>query len=263
VNEYRFVALGDSFTEGVGDPGPDGTFRGWADRLAELLADTRGPLSYANLAIRGLTTREILESQLKPAVALQPDLVTVVTGMNDLIRPKLKIREIVADLDALVGSLTATGAQVVTATLPTPAQGTPLPTPLRRELVKRLNLWNAFTRRIAIVHGALCLDLAMMMPPGIAGWSEDRLHPGPDGHRAAAEACLGLLNGAPPGRLAVAAIVGAIDTLPTLAEQVRWARQFLVPWMKRRVRRETSSTGVVAKLPSYQVLLSQPSADRS
>lgn len=254
MNEYRFVALGDSFTEGVGDPGPEGAFRGWADRLAELLAEGRGPLSYANLAVRGLATRQILESQLKPAVALQPDLVTAVTGMNDLIRPKFRIRETVADLDTLIGSLTATGAQVVTATLPTPAQGTPLPTPLRRELVKRLNLWNAFTRRVAAVHGALCLDLATMMPPGIAGWSDDRLHPGPDGHRAAAEACMGLLNGAPPGRLAVAAIVGAVETVetgPSLAEQLRWARQFLVPWMKRRVRRETSSAGLVAKLPSY------------
>ncbi|MBP2325561.1 lysophospholipase L1-like esterase [Kibdelosporangium banguiense] len=256
MNEYRFVALGDSFTEGVGDPGPDGTFRGWADRLADLLADSRGPLSYANLAVRGLTTRQILESQLAAAVALQPDLVTVVTGMNDLIRPKLRIRETVADLDRMVGSLAATGAQVITATLPTPAQGTPLPTPLRRELVKRLNLWNAFTRRIARTHGALCLDLAMMMPPGIGGWSDDRLHPGPDGHRAAAEACMGLLNGSPPRRLAVTEIVAADPGEPSLREQWRWARQFLVPWVKRRVRRETSSTGVVAKLPSYLTIRS-------
>jgi lysophospholipase L1-like esterase len=254
VNAYRYVAVGDSFTEGVGDPGPDGTFRGWADRFAELLAAKRGEVAYANLAVRGLNTRQIVETQLAPAVALQPDLVSAVAGMNDLIRPKLDFRQFVADLDQLIGGLAATGAQVLTATLPTPAQGTPLPTPLRRQLVKRLGLANAFTRRIAAVHGALCLDLAVMMPPGIGGWSDDRLHPGPDGHRAAAEACIGLLDGAPPRRLAVTEIVEADPGEPSLADQLRWARQFLVPWMKRRIRRETSSAGVAAKLTTYQTL---------
>jgi lysophospholipase L1-like esterase len=252
VNEYRFVATGDSFTEGVGDPGADGTFRGWADRFAEMLAARRGQLSYANLAVRGLTTRQVLDTQLKPAIALEPDLVSAVAGMNDLIRPKLDFRQYVADLDALIGGLAATGARVLTATLPTPGQGTPLPTPLRRQLIKRLDLSNAFVRRIAAVHGAMCLDLAAMMPPGIGGWSEDRLHPGPDGHRAAAEACMGLLDGAAPRRLAVTEIVADVPGDPTLAEQLRWARQFLVPWFKRRIRRESSGNGVVAKLPTYQ-----------
>jgi lysophospholipase L1-like esterase len=254
VNAYRYVAVGDSFTEGVGDPGPDGAFRGWADRFASLLAARRGELAYANLAVRGLTTRQILETQLRPAVALSPDLVTAVAGMNDLIRPKLDFRAFAKDLGALIGGLAASGALVVTATLPTPGQGTPLPTPLRRQLVKRLRLANAFIRRTAAVHDALCLDLAVMMPPGIGGWSDDRLHPGPDGHRAAAEACMGLLDGSPPRQLAVTEIVSVDPGEPSLAEQLRWARQFLVPWVKRRLRRETSSTGVTAKRTAYQTI---------
>jgi lysophospholipase L1-like esterase len=254
VTAYRYVAIGDSFTEGVGDPGPDGTFRGWADRFAEMLAVRKGELAYANLAVRGLTTRQILDTQLAPAIALEPDLVSAVAGMNDLIRPKLDFRQFVADLDALIGGLAETGARVLTATLPTPGQGTPLPTPLRRQLVKRLRLANAFTRRIAAVHGALCLDLAVMMPPGIGGWSEDRLHPGPDGHRAAAEACLALLDGAPPRLLDITEIVEADPGEPSMADQLRWARQFLVPWVKRRVRRQSSSTGVAAKLTTYQTI---------
>jgi lysophospholipase L1-like esterase len=255
VNQYRYVALGDSFTEGVGDPGPDGGLRGWADRFAELLAARRDDLVYANLAVRGLTTRQILETQLAPAVRLQPDLVSAVAGMNDLIRPKLDFRQYTADLDTLIGGLAATGATVLTATLPTPGQGTPLPTPLRRRLVKRLDLSNAFTRRIAATHGALCLDLAVMMPPGIGGWSEDRLHPGPDGHRAASEACLGLLDGNPPRRLSVTEIVSVVPDEPSLADQLRWARQFLVPWVKRRLRGRTSGAGIVAKLPGYRRLM--------
>ncbi|MFC0106490.1 SGNH/GDSL hydrolase family protein [Kibdelosporangium aridum] len=256
MNEYRFVATGDSFTEGVGDPQPDGTFRGWADRFAEMLAERRGPISYANLAVRGLTVRQIVETQLEPAVALEPELVTAVAGMNDLIRPKLNFREFVDDQEKLIGTLAATGAQVITATLPTPGQGAPLPTPLRRALVKRLNLSNAFVRRIAAKHGALCLDLAMMLPPGVGGWSEDRLHPGPDGHRAAAQACMGLLDGEPPRRLAVSEIVAADPVEPTLREQLRWAKQFLVPWVKRRLRGESSGTGVAAKGEGYGTISS-------
>jgi lysophospholipase L1-like esterase len=254
VNDYRYVAIGDSFTEGVGDPGPDGALRGWADRFAEMLAARRGELNYANLAVRGLTTRQILDTQLAPAVALQPDLVTAVAGMNDLIRPKLDFWQFAADLDRLIGGLAATGAVVLTATLPTPGQGTPLPTPLRRQLVKRLKLANAFTRRTAAVHGALCLDLAVIMPPGIGGWSEDRLHPGPDGHRATAEACLGVLDGAPPRRLAVTEIVEVDPGEPTMADQFRWARQFLVPWLKRRLRGEDKVTDPAAKLTAYQTI---------
>jgi lysophospholipase L1-like esterase len=252
VNTYRYVAVGDSFSEGVGDPGPDGTFVGWADRFAALLAVRQADVAYANLAVRGMTTRQVLDTQLAAAIALQPDLVSAVAGMNDLIRPKLDFRTAVADLDALIGGLAATGAKVITATLPTPAQGTPLPGPLRRQLVRRLGLWNAFTRKVAAAHGALCLDLAVMMPPGVGGWSDDRLHPGPDGHRAAAEACVELLDGHPPRRLAVTEIVAVDPGEPTLADQWRWARQFLVPYVKRRFRGQHRVTGLMAKLPGYR-----------
>ncbi|GAB3884041.1 SGNH/GDSL hydrolase family protein [Kibdelosporangium lantanae] len=252
MNQYRYVAVGDSFTEGVGDPGPDGTYVGWADRFAALLAARQPDVAYANLAVRGMTTRQVLDTQLAPAIALEPHLVSAVAGMNDLIRPGLDFRAVVADLDALIGGLAATGAQVITATLPTPAQGIPLPAPLRRELVRRLGLWNAFTRKVAAAHGALCLDLAVMMPPGVGGWSDDRLHPGPDGHRAAAEACVGLLDGVPPRRLAVTEIVSVVPDRPTIADQWQWARQFLVPWLKRRFRGQHRATGLIAKLPGYR-----------
>ena len=71
------VALADSFSEGVGDPWPDGrTCRGWADRLAEILAAQTPGLRYANLAIRGKTLAEVLGDQVPAAVAMRPDLVT-------------------------------------------------------------------------------------------------------------------------------------------------------------------------------------------
>jgi len=83
----RYVAIGDSTTEGLDDPDGQGGYRGWANRLAERIAAEQGSLLYANLGIRGRTTRQILDEQLAPAVAMRPDLATVVSGTNDLMRP--------------------------------------------------------------------------------------------------------------------------------------------------------------------------------
>src|SRR3954466_9574620 len=86
---HRYVALGDSGTEGVGDePHPDGSERGWADRLAAILAEKNPQLLYAHLAVRGRLTAQIHEEQLGPALALEPDLATVMAGLNDIIRPR-------------------------------------------------------------------------------------------------------------------------------------------------------------------------------
>ena len=75
----RYVALGDSFTEGVGDPDPrsPGGVRGWADRVAEELSIGHEDFAYANLAVRGLLLEQILERQVGPALALQPDLISL------------------------------------------------------------------------------------------------------------------------------------------------------------------------------------------
>ena len=84
----RFVAIGDSFTEGVGDPEADspGGLRGWADRFAEVLAEHNSDLAYANLAVRGKLIRQITDEQLEAAIDLRPDLVSVCAGGNDVIR---------------------------------------------------------------------------------------------------------------------------------------------------------------------------------
>jgi lysophospholipase L1-like esterase len=77
-----FLAIGDSFTEGLNDPGPAGNYRGWADRLAELMAVQQPALRYANLAIRGKYLHQIIEDQLPVALAERPDLVTFSAGGN-------------------------------------------------------------------------------------------------------------------------------------------------------------------------------------
>jgi len=93
----RYVAIGDSFTEGLSDADPEqpGRYRGWADRLAALLAEqSDGEFGYANLAVRGRILEDVVGPQLEAALALGPDLVSVVGGGNDILRPR-------ADVDAL------------------------------------------------------------------------------------------------------------------------------------------------------------------
>ena len=88
---HRYVALGDSFTEGVGDHDPrlPNGVRGWADRVAEVLATHADDFRYANLAIRGRKMAAILAEQVEPALALHPDLVSVYAGGNDILRPRV------------------------------------------------------------------------------------------------------------------------------------------------------------------------------
>src|SRR5690606_16185298 len=86
---HRYVAIGDSFTEGIGDPEPrvPGGNRGWADRVAEVLDAHTDDFAYANLAIRGRLLQQILDEQVEPALELRPDLITISAGGNDIIRP--------------------------------------------------------------------------------------------------------------------------------------------------------------------------------
>src|SRR5918996_2840957 len=112
----RFVALGDSLTEGVGDP-RNGQLRGWADRVADALKSFDPNVSYVNLARRSLLTRQVREEQLERALELRPDLVSVVSGMNDILGTFDK-EVFASDLDAIVGPVAATGAAVMMGTFP-------------------------------------------------------------------------------------------------------------------------------------------------
>jgi GDSL-like Lipase/Acylhydrolase family len=114
----RYVAVGDSTSEGLDDPDGRGGYRGWANRLAERIARQQGSLLYANLAVRGRVTRQIREEQLAPALAMKPDLATVVAGTNDALRRKFDAAGFSADLGAMQSALIQQGATVLTFTLP-------------------------------------------------------------------------------------------------------------------------------------------------
>jgi lysophospholipase L1-like esterase len=246
---HRFVALGDSFTEGVGDPDasrPNGV-RGWADRVAEALAARTVDFGYANLAIRGRTMRPILAEQLGPALAMGPDLVTVYAGGNDLIRPRCDVDALGELYDAAVGKLAATGATVGLFTAFDPGSGGPF-----ARLRGRFAIYNERVREIADRHGAVVLDSWRMRPehPQLM-WSEDRLHLGPLGHRAVAIEVLDTLG--VPHDLDLADPTGSLGDAPFRAgtrADLDWVVKHAAPWVKRRLTGRSSGDGVTAKRPT-------------
>jgi lysophospholipase L1-like esterase len=244
----RYVALGDSTTEGMDDPRPDGTYRGWADRLAERLTQDNPNLLYANLAIRGRRTFQVREEQLGPALALEPDIATVVAGLNDLLRRRYDPDTTAGHLEAMLATLQRHGATVMTFTLPDLGSVVPL----ARIVRPRLHAYNEAIREIADRTGAIVLDLAatpVTSDPRL--WSVDRLHANTVGHtRIAAGFCEALgLDGtdgswADPFPLAPRKPPHAL-----IAAEVAWAKTYFTPWVVRRIRGRSSGDGRSAKRP--------------
>ena len=177
----RYVAIGDSFTEGVGDPDParPNGLRGWADRVAEVLASHAEGFGYANLAIRGRKLHPVLAEQLEPALALEPDLITSYAGANDILRPRVDIDALAAAYDEAVGRLVATGATVVLFTA-FDAGGSAIYRPVRG----RFALYTEAVREISERHGTLLVDFWRMREYRDWGyWDTDRMHLGPAGHQ--------------------------------------------------------------------------------
>jgi lysophospholipase L1-like esterase len=250
----RYVAISDSTTEGIDDPYPDGTFRGWADRLAGKLAEVNPELRYANLAIRGRLAGQIRAEQLQPAVALKPDLATVVAGLNDTLRPGFDAQRVQADLEAMYTALTDVGATVVGFTMPDPSPFSPI----ARKIQHRLIAFNEVTREAAERTGVLLVDLnAYPVASDPRLWSEDRLHANSEGHARIAAALAEALE--LPG--ADGAWSEPLPPLPprgraeAVVHEVSWAVRFLVPWAIRRLRGRSSGDGITAKRPDLAPVL--------
>jgi len=181
----RYVALGDSSTEGLDDPDGQGGYHGWANRLAERIAESQGSVLYANLAVRGLSTRQIKERQLAPALAMRPDLVTLFSGTNDVVRWRFDAAGVAADVEMMHGALIGQGALLLTFTLPdlTPVM------PAARWITPRVELLNRTLREVSARTGAILVDVArhpVASDPRL--WCDDRLHANALGHARIAAA---------------------------------------------------------------------------
>jgi lysophospholipase L1-like esterase len=246
----RFVALGDSFTEGVGDHDPDrpNGVRGWADRFAEGLARQTNDVRYANLAIRGRKMDAILAEQIEPALALEPDLVTIYAGGNDILRPKVDIDALVARYGEAVGRLAATGAQVVMFT------GFDLGfAPIFRHLRGRVATYNELVREVADDHRAVLVDywrLREYRDPRY--WDVDRLHMSAAGHQRMAIAVLDALGLQHDRPLPTLAPLTVMDRRQQRAANLAWARAHAAPWVRRRLAGTSSGDSLSARRPTLE-----------
>ena len=244
---HRFVALGDSFTEGVGDADPTrpNGVRGWADRVAEVLGERDPALGYVNLAIRGRKLGAVLDEQLEPALAAGPDLVTLYAGGNDVMRPSVDLDALVARYDEAVGRLRASGATVLLFTAFDPA-GFPLFAAMRG----RFAVYNELVREVADRHGTLLVDfwrLREYRDPRM--WDVDRLHMSSAGHRRMAIEVLDVLGVEHALPLPELAERPVLTRRQTRAEHLAWARAHAAPWVGRRVRGTSSGDALRPRYP--------------
>lgn len=250
----RYVAIGDSSTEGLDDQDGSGGYRGWANRLAERLAATQGGVLYANLGIRGRTTRQILDEQLDRALSMSPDLVTFFSGTNDVVSRRFDIDRVAADIETVHRQVGESGARLLTFTLPDlgPVM------PAARRIAPRVAELGRAIREISERSGAIVVDFAahpVASDPRL--WSEDRLHANSAGHQRIAAALAHALGlpGADDSWAAPLPPRPPLSAFASLGAEVRWSRKYLLPWMWRHLWGRSSGDGIVAKRPELSPLV--------
>ena len=254
-----FVAVGDSFTEGLPDTHPDGRPRGWADLVAERLAAFEPGFRYANLAVRGRLMGQIGGDQAPAAAAMRPDLAAFAGGINDVARPNCDLDEVCTQLEECAAVLTASCVRVVTFQ---PMDYTRRMPSLRRFAPKVAKLMAA-VEQVRDKFGVVVVDLSVERvfdDPRL--WAPDRVHLSYEGHRRVAEGVLEALGYQPlfdwraplppakrPGRV-----------VSNWSDMV-WVVRYFAPWIKRRLTGTSSGDGVLPKRPNLLPLLEQAVSD--
>ena len=255
----RYVAIGDSQTEGLWDGNEAAGFLGFADRLAALLDSLYPGLHYANLAIRGKLVADVLREQVPQALAMQPDLITVCVGMNDVIQPGRSFGRALANLEYVYAALAGSGATVVTTTFPNVAQFLPF----GRLVSGRLARINDAIRAAADRYHFRLVDLynAASMRD-LDTWDIDRVHASTKGHILFAAAAAEALN-LPGSNHDWAEASGSPTRLPFKSRtygQLHWTQDKFMPWVWRRLRGRSSADGRTPKRPRLEPLCTPDNA---
>jgi lysophospholipase L1-like esterase len=250
-----FVAIGDSFTEGLDDRRPDGSFRGWADLVAgELSASTPG-FRYANLAVRGRRFQRISNEQLPLVEAMAPSLVTVSAGGNDIIGFRCDVMGLSRSMHDLLERLVGAAGTVVVFTGFDPRGRLPM----GRVLATRAATYNASVRSSANLVGARVVDLWTM--PRLSEprmWAGDRLHLSTEGHELIAEEVLDVLGVTPGAGNSVRQEPAARSWLADRRSDAQWASTYFAPWLGRKLRGRSAGDLIDPKLPELTAISTIP-----
>ena len=256
---HKYVAIGDSFTEGIADRGLGNSYLGWADRLAQNLSDAyctaESPLRYGNLAVRGRLLTQMVTEQVPRAIELQPDLVSFAGGVNDAMRGSFDLDVKATELERGIRALREANIDVLLVAFGDPSSSAGL----MRLIADRFGGLNSATVAIAKAYDCYILDFW-----GIKSfherslWDEDRLHLSPLGHKLTAQMAMESLGWDPEvGPQEIPA-----SPEPRKAEQflehVDWARRHGAPWVSRRIRGVSSGDGIEPKFWSYVDVAPRP-----
>ena len=252
----KYLAIGDSFTEGVGDvdPARPNQVRGWADRVAEVMC-AEEDWQYANLAIRGKKIGQVINQQLDTALAMQPDLVSIYAGGNDILRPKADLEALMTGYAGMVRRFAQAGIKVLLFT-----GFDTVDSPLFSKTRPRTAIYNEKIREIADEHGAVIADYWRWREfADVRYWAVDRLHMNELGHALMARKVLGVLAEAGWSSQDYSPRI-EVPELPPLAQNSRgeqlkadlgWAREHLAPWIKRRLSGTSSGDTLAPKYPQF------------
>ena len=247
----RFIVLGDSFSEGIGDEvyPETGIHRGWADRVADGLVARDQSLTYLNLSIRGKLIRQVAEDQVPTALKFATYgnvLVSFHAGANDLLRPSYNHAE-AADLYVnSVRALRATGADVILFTVAEPvgAKGR-----TADRLAIKIAGFNEEVRKVATETSAILIEAAQVsILKDQRFWDRDRLHLNGEGHRRVAAAVLEALGYSQDSSWSSELpLERAKPRAVVVWQDFRWVISFLIPWIWRRIRGRSTGDGRSSK----------------
>ncbi|MFC0113450.1 SGNH/GDSL hydrolase family protein [Kibdelosporangium aridum] len=245
----RFVALGDSCTEGLDDPYPGGAvYRGWADLVAQRLAAGNPDFRYANLGVRGRRLDQIIVEQIPAAASLEPDLVALFGGGNDIMSSGYSDRVVARRVDHAVRALTELAPTVVVFTLSDISKRMPF----GWRMGPRIEALNDAMREAAVSYGAVLVDLwGDQAARDSRYFGPDRLHLAEIGHRQLAAHLLGRLDLAYDS--AWLEPLPGVPARPSMVSNVRWVFEQVWPVVRGRVRNR-----LIGRQPGDGVLPKRP-----
>lgn len=189
AQRVRFLGLGDSLTQGVGDPRPGyagfaGELSGWVSYFSTSVEASGQPVEVRNFASAGARLAQVIDEQVPPAMSKPADIISCLIGINDLWDVNIDLDEFGQRFDTLFRELSFAAPIVITASIHDVFAPFPVRAPLRDKLARNTATMNEIIRGAVADYRLVLLDLASradMFTSAVR--AVDRLHPNRYGHQ--------------------------------------------------------------------------------